>query len=530
MVTLDEVSGLIPKTPADADRPALERVDHVYTSLHTFKLDKQRSYKQQYGDMYFLRLAKIKPAVEEVATASWEGTVIGGEQVKRVDRVLDVRQGDLCWVAGTVYMHMPLKPNILEDVSKDKWISAPISTQQAYFSPDGADQVMLEDDSGRIRLIGDLLQTIPLVTGCIMAVMGTENSSGEFEVIDIKLPDLPPQPERWTLSKPPSIKDNDKSTSKGKKAAVQDEDSDADMTDRPPSKKIAIVSGLAFSTTNASHALELALLQEYLLGEALCPADQEQAASITRLIIAGNSISAATAAEPKHEDVTTKKANKKYGYDASAYNALPSHLFDEFISQLLPSIPITLLPGAQDPANVSYPQQPIHMAMFPQSRPYGPDPAAAAATGTTTEPQQPGWLDAVTNPWEAEIEGWRFLGTGGQNVDDVFKYLDSEDRLGMMEAMCRWRCCAPTAPDTLWSYPFQEDDPFVLKACPHVYFVGCQPRFSTKVISGPEGQVVRLITVPSFEETKQLLLVDTETLEVEVVGFSIAMGEKEDDG
>lgn len=141
MVTLDEVSGLIPKTPAyvhpvfpsclplrcvadlpitsDADRPALERVDHVYTSLHSFKLDKQRSYKQQYGDMYFLRLAKIKPAVEEVATASWDGTVIGGEQVKRVDRVLDVRQGDLCWVAGTVYMHMPLKPNILEDVSKD---------------------------------------------------------------------------------------------------------------------------------------------------------------------------------------------------------------------------------------------------------------------------------------------------------------------------------------------------------------------------------------------------------------------------
>jgi DNA polymerase delta subunit 2 len=41
------------------------------------------------------------------------------------------------------------------------------------------------------------------------------------------------------------------------------------------------------------------------------------------------------------------------------------------------------------------------------------------------------------------------LGTGGQNVDDVFKYVDSDDRLGMMEAMCRWRCSAPTAPDTL---------------------------------------------------------------------------------
>lgn len=36
----------------------------------------------------------------------------------KVDRVLDVRQGELVWVAGTVYMEMPLKPNILDDISK----------------------------------------------------------------------------------------------------------------------------------------------------------------------------------------------------------------------------------------------------------------------------------------------------------------------------------------------------------------------------------------------------------------------------
>ena len=58
---------------------------------------------------------------------------------------------------------------------------------------------------------------------------------------------------------------------------------------------------------------------------------------------------------------------------------------------------------------------------------------------------EPGWLDTVTNPWEGEIDGWKVLGTGGQNLDDVFKYVDSDDRLGMMEAMCRWRCCAPAS-------------------------------------------------------------------------------------
>jgi DNA polymerase delta subunit 2 len=64
------------------------------------------------------------------------------------------------------------------------------------------------------------------------------------------------------------------------------------------------------------------------------------------------------------------------------------------------------------------------------------------------------------------------------------------------------------------SYPFQDDDPFVMTRCPHLYFVGCQPHFSTKVIHGPQGQAVRLVTVPSFSETKEVVLVDTETLDI----------------
>lgn len=69
--------------------------------------------------MYFLRLTELKPKVEKVASEAWDGFQIGGEEVRKVERVLDVRQGELCWVAGTVYMEMPLKPNILEDISKD---------------------------------------------------------------------------------------------------------------------------------------------------------------------------------------------------------------------------------------------------------------------------------------------------------------------------------------------------------------------------------------------------------------------------
>ena len=70
-------------------------------------------------------------------------------------------------------------------------------------------------------------------------------------------------------------------------------------------------------------------------------------------------------------------------------------------------------------------------------------------------------------------------------------------------------------------YPFQEKDQFVIEECPHVYFVGNQPRFDTAVIEGPAGQIVRLIAVPKFKDTGEVVLVDAETLEVELLKFDI---------
>ena len=70
-------------------------------------------------------------------------------------------------------------------------------------------------------------------------------------------------------------------------------------------------------------------------------------------------------------------------------------------------------------------------------------------------------------------------------------------------------------------YPFQDKDQFVIDECPHVYFVGCQPRFETTVIEGPAGQTVRLIAVPKFRESGELVLIDTETLEAEVLKFEV---------
>lgn len=59
--------------------PVYRQPSH-YHPLNTFQLPTghERQYQQQYGDMYFLRLARLKPAAEEIAKETWEGLSVWG--------------------------------------------------------------------------------------------------------------------------------------------------------------------------------------------------------------------------------------------------------------------------------------------------------------------------------------------------------------------------------------------------------------------------------------------------------------------
>ena len=63
-----------------------------------------------------------------------------------------------------------------------------------------------------------------------------------------------------------------------------------------------------------------------------------------------------------------------------------------------------------------------------------------------------------------------------------------------------------------------------MEEAPHVYFVGNQPKYDSTVIEGPLGQNVRLIAVPKFKETGEMVLLSMDTLEPEVVKFELSEG------
>ena len=68
--------------------------------------------------------------------------------------------------------------------------------REKYLDEDGNVSIMLEDESGRIELTGTRIYREGLVTGCVIGILGSETTGGQFDVVDICLPEMPPQVKR----------------------------------------------------------------------------------------------------------------------------------------------------------------------------------------------------------------------------------------------------------------------------------------------------------------------------------------------
>lgn len=481
-----------------------ERLQKAEEELNVgFKLSmEKREYGEQYSHIYFDRLTLKRPQVYAVAKDAWEGIKIDGEVAKHSLKVLDLGTHPLSWAVGTVYREMKFKPSILEQITANHF-GAPPPPPKKYTDPE-SDEVTLEDESGRIRLVGNLAKDASacLVTGCIIAVLGRELPSGDFDVLDMRFAECAPQK---PIPKPKS--------------------------DKP--KYLALTSGLGIKGS-AYEGYTLQLLKEFLTGELAGPEEQTESAEIVQVVIAGNSLDAD---DEEEAEVSTeassnallpdavqlaqvvKKKTKEvnYGYDRSQFHPEPMQHLDSFVADIASSVPVTIMPGDTDLANVTLPQQRIHPALFQSARKLNIEDKTC--------------FDSVTNPSWFELgdekEPIMVFGSSGQPINDMYKYLPEEtvDRLDLLSQTLRWQHAAPTAPDTLSAYSFYEQDPFIFNETPHIYFAGNQPTFDTRMIQAADNKgenvSVRLVSVPSFSKTGELVLVNlnSETFETTSIRF-----------
>ncbi|XVE75719.1 hypothetical protein DITRI_Ditri12bG0115100 [Diplodiscus trichospermus] len=417
-----------------------QRKQSSYLSLdENFEIQKEVYRGQQYSQIYFARLHMMRTLLYSLVP-NWKSHL-------PVCTVLGLEEGKECIIVGTLYKHMKLKPCILDEYSKERSVT-PLVKPHNFMHQD--DYLVLEDESGRVKLGGTMLSPSVYVTGVVVALHGKETTAGDFFVEDVLEAGLPPQIERLLKSR---------------------ED-----------KYVVFVSGLSIGSS-CSNPLQFQLLVDHITGHLGDEEEQGLAAEIVRLVIAGNSVEISRGLL-NGQNLASKDQSRL---------SEPIKELDILLTQIAASLPLDIMPGSSDPANFSLPQQPLNRCLFPGSATYNT-------------------FRSCNNPHCFELDNIRFLGTSGQNIDDLAKYSEAENKLDILERTLRWRHLAPTAPNTLGCYPFTDRDPFLIDSCPHVYFVGNQEKYETRMLEGLEGQLVRLICIPRFCETGVAVMVSIKHL------------------
>jgi DNA polymerase delta subunit 2 len=232
---------------------------------------------------------------------------------------------------------------------------------------------------------------------------------------------------------------------------------------------LLIVSSLLCGDSEVS-SLPREMLASYLQGHFT-----SDAAKVSRVLVAGNG--------------------------PSSQNALHGIMeLDAFAAQLSRGgIPLDIMPGKNDPTTANWPQRPLHSSLIPN------------ATSSVFR---------TPNPYAAGHGKQLIVGADGTNIIDLQKHILNErnERLTEMEALeksLEWSHMCPTGPSSVPTVPHTEQDPMVLDQMPQVYFCGNASKFAHKVMA--DGTV--LLCVPKFSETSEAVLLNLDTLKVELLRF-----------
>jgi len=186
-----------------------------------------------------------------------------------------------------------------------------------------------------------------------------------------------------------------------------------------------------------------------------------------------------------------------------------SRELDGFAWQLTSTgVPVTVLPGKDDPTTANWPQRPIHKSLMPRSNHHllsrSPNPCAVMLNASDTD---------------AKV----VLGTDGTNVLDLAARTSCSE-LDALQKTVEYAHVCPTGPDSVPTMPHVETDPMVLAhdKVPALYFAGNCSTFATRLVqvnNGGKTTTCRLVCLPKFLETGTACLVNLETLCTELVRF-----------
>ena len=303
----------------------------------------------------------MKPLVVEEAKRKF-GPNVNIKQLAELKSEEDEDMKESILVIGTVFKLQENKPSILTELSEDAELEVPREQSTVYTSEN--DTLVLEDETMRVKLAGEFLHPGDLVNGVVLGALGKEIVGGKFEVEDVVFSRVV-----GAKSEPGGVRED---------------------------VSLCVMSGLELGGEEAGWLLSAQLAADWLVGSVGSPGEQRSLANTERLVIAGNSLGAATRVKEDLDRAKYLTANTAAGSLAAVEQ------LDGLLVQIVGSLTTDLMPGPQDPTTAMLPQQPLHRVALRQAGLY---PSLAC----------------VTNPYTCCLAGLTITTVSGESVTDLVR-------------------------------------------------------------------------------------------------------------
>lgn len=398
----------------------------------------------QYNDVYTVRLNQLRSAAQAEARSLWAGDIAPQGFIQEIHTYKSGAGRELVLV-GMLFKQMKSRPNTIDQYKASGVVGGLPETAdnatEKYWSDD--DVLWLEDHTMRLKLLMEQERIATLVSGLVVAVRGFGTDDGDFKVSSVCFTQMPE-----VIPLVPAL-----STPEG------------------PGPFVACISGLKIGATDVDVAARRRAI-EFLTGGDVPESDRMLSSAVKQIIICGGLFAG--------------------GAEGCAWrpSAVSLEEVDATLVELASKVPVDVLPGRNEPTNLSFPQKAMLPHLFPR---------AQGCSG----------LRLAGNPYEREVGGMRILGHAGQPVDDILRCSSISQPIHALSLTLEAMHLAPTAPDTLATQPFVESDPFVLDTMPHLLFSGGQKQAEHEWRACARGDAgTQCVCVPSFHDHPAIVLIN----------------------